>query len=69
MLSRNDYIGYLKEMIDIEQKMKKLYWDLEEKINDPEIKNFFSRMIDEETGHAKIMEFLVEFINRKYPAF
>ncbi len=41
MLSKNDYLGDLKEMIDVEQKMKRLYWELEEKISDPEMKKIF----------------------------
>ena len=67
MLSKNDYLGYLKEMFDIENKMVNIYSDLEERINDREIKNIFSRLVLDERSHANAINVLVELIKQKYP--
>ncbi len=67
MLSKQDYFGYLKEMLDIETKMTNIYSGLEEKVDDPQLKNFFSQLVQDEISHAKAVSALIELIAAKYP--
>jgi len=41
MLSKEDYLNYLKEMFDIETKMINVYSGLKEKADDRPMKDFF----------------------------
>jgi len=67
MLSKQDYLGFLKEMFDIETKMMNFYSDLEKKFNDSKMKSIFSQLALDEKSHASAVDALVELINQKYP--
>ncbi|MFA5270809.1 MAG: ferritin family protein [Candidatus Omnitrophota bacterium] len=67
MLSKEDYLEYLKEMIDVERKMMRVYCDLEGKTNDSQIKAIFSKLMKDETSHANAVDALVGLIKQKYP--
>jgi rubrerythrin len=67
MLSKQDYFGYLREMLDIETKMRDVYSRLAEKADDPQMKIFFSKLVQDETEHANAVTALIELIARKYP--
>jgi len=67
MLSKQDYFGYLKEMFDIETKMTNIYSGLKEKVDDPQTKEFFSQLAQDETSHAHAITTLIELIVKKYP--
>ncbi|MDD4183707.1 MAG: hypothetical protein PHT53_07835 [Candidatus Omnitrophica bacterium] len=67
MLSKQDYFGYLKEMLDIETKMRDVYSQLAGKVDDPQMKVFFSKLVQDETEHANAVIMLIELIAQKYP--
>lgn len=67
MLSKQDYFGYLKEMFDVETKMSNIYSGLKEKVDDPQMKEFFSRLAQDEIEHANTVSALIELIAAKYP--
>ena len=67
MLSKQDYLGFLKEMFDIETKMMNFYSDLEKKLNDSKMKSIFSQLVLDEKSHAGAVDALVELIRQKYP--
>ncbi|MFA5337306.1 MAG: hypothetical protein WC330_03135 [Candidatus Omnitrophota bacterium] len=67
MLSKQDYLGFLKEMFDIEMKMLNFYSDLEKKLNDSKMKDLFCQLALDEKSHASAVDGLVELIKQKYP--
>jgi|GEM_PF-860944 len=67
MLSKEDYLSYLKEMFDIETKMINVYSGLKEKANDRQVKDFLSQLAKDEISHASTVRELTELIKQKYP--
>jgi len=67
MLSKEDYLSYLKEMFDIETKMINVYSGLKEKANDQQMKDFFFQLAKDEISHASTVRELTGLIKQKYP--
>jgi rubrerythrin len=67
MLSKQDYLDYLKEMFDIETKMANVYSGLKEDVGDSHMNDLFRRLVDDETSHANAVCALTELIKQKYP--
>ncbi|HRW58194.1 MAG TPA: ferritin family protein [Chlamydiales bacterium] len=62
MISKEDALNILKEMDEIEQKMKRNYIDLESKVKDPKLKEAFSSLADDEDRHSRLVNELEKLL-------
>ena len=56
MLTKEDYIGYLKQMKNIEEEMRDTYKGCAENIGDERIKNILAKLARDEARHAGMVE-------------
>jgi len=58
MFSKEDFLDYFDQILAIEREMKETYADLADRVTDPEYKEIFGRLADEERGHERLVEAL-----------
>jgi rubrerythrin len=58
MFSKEDFLDYFDQILAIEREMKEIYEDLANRVTDPEYKEIFNGLADEEQGHERLVEAL-----------
>ncbi|MDD5566069.1 MAG: hypothetical protein PHG31_04190 [Candidatus Omnitrophica bacterium] len=66
MLSKEDYLGYLKEMFGIENQMAVFYGHLQARIDDPEIKRLLQKLCSDEAEHERLVGALISLVQNKF---
>jgi rubrerythrin len=56
MLTKEDYIGYLKQMKKVEEEMRDTYKVCSENIGDERIKGILAKLARDEARHAGMVE-------------
>lgn len=56
MFSKEDFLDYFDQILAIEREMKEIYADLADRVTDPEYKEIFNGLADEERGHERLVE-------------
>ncbi|MBN2684419.1 MAG: hypothetical protein JXR40_04005 [Pontiellaceae bacterium] len=59
MISKADIIKHLTDLMHLEERMMKVYFELSEQVHDPEIKAILSRLAKEERSHRRADETLI----------
>jgi rubrerythrin len=62
MLSKEDYKGYLGEMMSLELKMVDVYGDCSERVKDGNIKKVTKSISDTESRHAEIVREIIKLV-------
>lgn len=55
MLTKDDYQGYLNEILSVENDMLDLYRDCMEQVEDEKIKKIFNKLLKDERRHAFLL--------------
>ena len=65
MFTEEDYRKYFREIEKIERSMGLRFRDYAEKVEDPEIKDFFLDMARQEMAHSRVAEALQSILSDK----
>lgn len=60
MFSKEDFLDYFDQLLALEREMKETYTDLQNQVQDPEYKQIFAELANEERGHERLVEELKE---------
>lgn len=66
MLSKEDYLNYLDQMLVVENKMMNAYHHYSQQIDDQNLKNIFTQLSKEEREHAAQVEKLIGIIKENF---
>jgi rubrerythrin len=62
MFDKEDLLHYFDQIAGIEREMKETYMYLGDSVRNPEYKEIFAGLMEEESGHEKLIEELKEAI-------
>lgn len=65
MLTKEDYLDYLRQMMDIENDMKVIYHKCARAVDDSNLKKIFSQLERDETSHGDGIEEVIKTIAAK----
>lgn len=60
MFSKEDFLHYFDQLLALEREMKESYMKLQDQVQDPEYKKIFAELANEERGHERLVEELME---------
>ena len=64
MFTEEDFLHYFDQIHQIENKMRDIYQDLHDQLENPEYKAIFAQMVNEEKAHDAMVENLKHFFKR-----
>lgn len=59
MNTRQELLGHLREMLEMEGFAGRAYTEIAEQVQSPKMRDFFRKMADEEKGHAEIVKEMI----------
>lgn len=65
MFTKQDYLKYFTQIKKIEKGMGDGFRKCAERVDDPEIKKFFTQMSREETAHSRVADAMIEMFGGK----
>jgi rubrerythrin len=63
VITKNDYLGYFRQLHSIEEKMANLYTQTMQQLKRPELRDVFSKMAEDERKHCTIVDELLQIVN------
>lgn len=64
MFTKEDFIKYFQQVLDIEKKMEETYRYLTDQITHPEYRKTFRHLADEEQVHQRKIEEIIQLFKR-----
>ena len=64
MITKEDAKNYLKKMLDVEEAMYKGYQEMASKVSDQELKDIFLKLSNDEVGHSKLVNDLIDLLDK-----
>ncbi len=60
MIGKEEWNEMAKQVVNLEKQMESFYGKLAGKINDPELKDFFTRLSNDERQHSARIKILID---------
>ncbi len=60
MFTKEDFLDYFDQILEMEREMKEAFVDLEKRVQHPEYKKIFADFAEEERGHEALVEKMKE---------
>lgn len=64
MISKADMVKHLSDLMHLEERMMKIYFDLSEQVHDPKIKELLHTLANDERSHKRTDKALIQKLKK-----